>query len=143
MRFFFYGTLIDPTANAMARRVHERMAVIGPATVAGLIHAVPDPHGWYPVLVPGDGTVRGMLCEARPSFNADDLAALDAYEGVKPEVPAASHYVRREVPTSLGPAQAYLFNQPLPAGAVPICNGDFRAWLRETGHSPFAPPASC
>jgi len=143
VRFFFYGTLIDPTANAMARRVHERMAVIGPATVAGLIHAVPDPDGWYPVLVPGHGTVRGVLCETGPAFNADDLAALDAYEGFEPAVPAASHYVRCDVPTSFGPAQAYLFNQPLPAGAVPICNGDFRAWLRETGHSPFAPPASC
>lgn len=143
MRFFFYGTLIDATANAMARRVHEWMRAIGPATISGSLFAVPDPDGWYPLLLPGSGTVHGVVCEAGGSFGPTELAMLDAYESFDPADEPASLYVRREVLTSIGPAQAYLSSQPLPDDAIAIRNGDFRKWLEETGHSPFAPPDAC
>jgi gamma-glutamylcyclotransferase (GGCT)/AIG2-like uncharacterized protein YtfP len=143
MRFFFYGTLIDATANAMARRVHEWMTVLGPATTGGELFAVPDPDGWYPLLLPGGGTVQGVVCEAGDSFGPAELAMLDAYESFDPADEPASLYVRREVLTSMGPAQAYLASQPLPASTLPIRNGDFREWLAQTGYSPFAPPGPC
>lgn len=143
MRFFFYGTLGEESTTPMARHVHSLMEPIGPAIVAGRIHALCDPHGWYPVLVEGGGEVRGQVFETRNHFTDADLAALDAYENYDPASPGTSQYVRCEVETSLGPAQCYRFNEALPADAVPIRSGDFRQWLAETGHSPFSPPPAC
>ena len=30
----------------------------------GALWAIPDPQGWYPALLPGEGIVQGMLHEA-------------------------------------------------------------------------------
>jgi gamma-glutamylcyclotransferase (GGCT)/AIG2-like uncharacterized protein YtfP len=139
MRFFFYGTLAEGSANPMARRVRALMEPLGAATVRGALFALADPAGWYPVLVDGDGEVHGQIFAARDAFTAADLAALDAYEDYHPAAPGRSEYARIEVETSRGPAQCYRFNRPLPADALPIRSGDFLRWLAETGNSPFSP----
>jgi gamma-glutamylcyclotransferase (GGCT)/AIG2-like uncharacterized protein YtfP len=83
MDAFVYGTLLDP---------HQALLVVsdaefGPeATLHGL-HAV---EGRYPTLAPG-GSVAGQL------LSTDEVAALDAYEGVDDGL-----YVRVTVPTTNG-----------------------------------------
>ena len=142
MRFFFYGTLLAGSDNPVARFVHEKLDLIGPAEARGGLHGVPDPEGWYPALVPGEGRAHGRLYAAKPSFSAADLARLDAYEDFDPARPEASLYVRQPVEVlgpdrTLGRADAYVFNQPLPAGSRPLPGGDFRAWLAEQGLEQF------
>jgi gamma-glutamylcyclotransferase (GGCT)/AIG2-like uncharacterized protein YtfP len=143
MRFFFYGTLMAGSDNPMARFVHERMRPLGRAETHGALHAVPDPEGWYPALLPGKGVARGMLYEADARFTAADLARLDAYEDYDTAQPEASLYIREPLRVT-GPdgmtvtAEAYCFARPLPEGSLPIPDGDFRAWLAEAGVTAFA-----
>ncbi len=150
MRFFFYGTLLDGGYNSVAAWLHRRMELIGSASVAGVLEAVPDPEGWYPALLDGEGRVHGRLYETAADFGAEDLARLDAYEDYDPLHSASSLYLRQTLTVTLksagtgtGPgdsacqAQAYRFNRPLPAGARAIPHGDFVRWLAEEGLAPF------
>lgn len=135
---FLYGTLqqgMDP----MAERLHRVLRHGQPATVRGWLYALPDPAGWYPALVPDDagGPVCGTLHAPAAGFTPADLAALDAYEGYRPEDPAGSDYGRRPmVVAGAGgtpcPAQAWCRQAPLPAATVPIAEGRFAAWLART-----------
>lgn len=143
MRFFFYGTLLDGSDNPVARSIHRKLKAQGPAMVRGVLHAIPDPDGWFPALLPGDGEIRGMLYHAKESFTGADIWAMDAYEDCNPAEPSLSLYRREEVNvTTLGGtmvrAQAYLFNLPLPQGSRPVPPGDFRAWLAQEGLTAFA-----
>lgn len=139
MRFFFYGTLLDGSDNPVARDIHALLSPLGPAAVRGALHAVPDADGWFPALVSGESLAQGRIYQARGHFTAADLARMDAYEDYDPARSEASLYVRCEVELAGGgTAQAYLFNQPLPAGSRPISHGDFRRWLAETGSAPFS-----
>ena len=138
MRFFFYGTLQSGSWNPVARRIHARLMPEGPGQVRGQLHAVPDRDGWFPALLDGPGIVQGEVCRAGPDFSPADLAALDAYEDFDPADPARSLYLRRSLPLlSGGLAQVYCFNQPLPPGARPIPDGDFRGWLLATNQPEF------
>ncbi|WP_227353000.1 gamma-glutamylcyclotransferase family protein [Haladaptatus salinisoli] len=83
MRVFVYGTLTDPNRVAS---VVETFEFVGDAVLSGL-HRV---DGRYPTLAPG-GETDGRLLET------DDVAALDAYEGVEYGL-----YVRVAVPTAEG-----------------------------------------
>lgn len=142
MRFFFYGTLLDGSDNAVARDIHALLAPVGPASLRGAMHGVPDAAGWFPALLEGEAEVHGRLYEARPHFTVADLARMDAYEDYAPANEDTSLYVRRARAVT-GPdgqactAQVYLYNQPLPAGSLPIPGGDFRAWLTERGFGQF------
>jgi gamma-glutamylcyclotransferase (GGCT)/AIG2-like uncharacterized protein YtfP len=78
---FVYGTLTDP---AQAERVLDAVAYGGDATLRGL-HRV---DGEYPTLAPG-GEVAGRF------VRTNDVAALDAYEGV-----GRGLYVRVQVPVA-------------------------------------------
>lgn len=143
VRFFFYGTLVAGSGNPVARAIHARLRPLGPATVRGSLHALPELLGWYPALLPGAGVVRGMLYEAGTDFGADDLARIDAYEDHDPQRSRESLYLRREVAAmdvagAVSTAQAYLFNAALPAGAMALPGGDFAAWLAQTGHLGYA-----
>lgn len=136
MRFFFYGTLVAGSGNAVARSLHDRLEPLGRAHVRGVLHALPDPQGWYPALLPGDGRVAGWLHAPQDSFTAADLGALDSYEDCDAARPEASLYLRRNTlvtcaDAAMVHAQAYWFNQPLPEGALPIPAGDFVAFARE------------
>lgn len=138
MRFFFYGTLLDGSDNPVARAVHALLAPVGPATVRGALHAVPDAAGWFPALLAGHDAVHGRIYAARGHFTPADLARMDAYEDYDPARPAASLYLRRAIMVDdRTRAEAYLFNQPLPGGSTPIPHGDFRRWLRESGKPQF------
>lgn len=142
MRFFFYGTLIAGSDNPVAAAAHARLRDLGPATARGALHAVGTADGWYPILLPGPGTVHGRLYEAAPGFDEADLSALDAYEEFAPSDPAGSLYVRRTIiATDAGStpheAQAYSFNRPLPPGVQPIADGDFCAWIVREGLKPY------
>lgn len=124
---FLYGVLRAADAGPL-------LAGLGPgwsATVPGELWALPDPRGWYPALLPGEGTVQGMLHEAGDV----DLAALDAAK--------APEYRRRDVTVTSGsgelPAMAWLYTADLPDGAEPVPDGDFTAWLADTGRTPFTP----
>lgn len=140
--FFFYGTLMAGSDNPVARAVHARLRDAGPATATGALHAVPDSEGWYPALLPGAASVRGHLYEIAPDFTAEDLARADAYENVDPQDEAGSLYRRTEITVDRRDggaveAEAYFFNQPLPAGSRSIEDGDFRAWLAREGVPAF------
>ena len=135
---FFYGVLLADVASA---RIAAMLNGLGPgraATATGVLYAVPDPRGWYPVLLPGDGEVHGMVHEA----GTVDIAGLDRFEGVDPQDPRAGEYRREVVPVSVGEttfeAQAYLYNRDPALGFAHIAHGDFARWLRETGNSPLA-----
>jgi gamma-glutamylcyclotransferase (GGCT)/AIG2-like uncharacterized protein YtfP len=153
MRFFFYGTLMADSGSPVAAAAHRLLHDIGPATARGTLHAIRevgvDGEGWYPVLLAGAGPVHGRLYEAAPGFGEADLAALDAYEEFDPRDPAGSLYLRgtiivTEAGGAFHEAQAYSFNRPLPPGAQPIADGDFRAWLAREGLRPFGggPPSA-
>lgn len=79
MDVFVYGSLTEP---ALVERVVDSYSFLGSATLEGL-HPV---QGHYPTLAPGDRTGGRLL-------RTDDVAALDAYEGVDTGL-----YVRASVP---------------------------------------------
>jgi len=142
MHLFFYGVLIGDLAS---ERIAAMLSGIGPgrpAATSGLLYAVPDPTGWYPVLLPGEGAaipmVRGMVHQS----GTVDLAMLDRFEGIDTDNPRAGAY-RRE-PIRITPevgeplmADAYLYNHEPAAEFEPIAHGDFARWLRETGRKPL------
>ncbi|MBU3992557.1 MAG: gamma-glutamylcyclotransferase [Alphaproteobacteria bacterium] len=139
MRFFFYGTLLPGSCNAVAAAVHRKLTRGIPAFARGHLHAVPDPAGWYPAFRadPAGEQVRGMLCTALPDFTPADLAALDFYENFRPDDHPGSEYLRREITVSTGEGRqlacAYLYRDTLPEGSLPVPGGDFRAFLAQTG----------
>ncbi|MCB2046746.1 MAG: gamma-glutamylcyclotransferase [Novosphingobium sp.] len=142
MRFFFYGTLQHGNTNPVARAVHARLAQLGEATMRGRLYAVREASGWYPVLVPGQGTVHGALYETRPDFTQADLAMLDGWEDFDPRRPGRSLYVRRLLPVDAQPgrdeaAHAYVYNRTLPRSARRIASGNFNCWLTHTGLPAF------
>ncbi|WP_162290990.1 gamma-glutamylcyclotransferase family protein [Erythrobacter colymbi] len=129
MLLFVYGVLREGLGD------WPFLAGIGPgraATATGALFAIPDPHGGYPALVPGEGTVTGAV----HACAGVDLAAVDAFEG--------ADYTRRPIPVRCGGetimAEAYLWAAPLPPQAEPVAHGDFARWLAETGRSPYAGP---
>lgn len=143
MHLFFYGTLLDGSDNAMAREVHRLVSRLGAATVRGNLFAVPDPQGWFPALIAGEGAVHGGLYEATSALSPAQLARLDAYEEYDPLNPAASLYLRAAMQVTDAQdaavmAEVYLYNQPLPPGSCAILSGDFRQWITARGEAPFA-----
>lgn len=138
MRFFFYGTLQTGSRNPVAQQIHARLLPEGPATIAGRLHALPDPDGWYPALSDGTGIVHGQVFRAGPDFTTVDLAMMDRYEDFDPANPLGSLYLRQALPLLDGrTAEVYRFNRPLPDRARRIPGGDFRQWLAETGLPEF------
>ena len=135
MRFFFYGTLIAGSGNAVAGRVHSRLSAGVAAWARGGLYAIPDRQGWYPALVGcGVGEVSGFLYEALAGFGEADLAALDHWEGA--EYHRAEIVVRQADGREIT-AQAYLWDGPLPADAEAIPGGDFGDFLRQRGAKAF------
>lgn len=131
MRFFFYGTLQAGNSNPAIAAIHRRLVGEGPARLAGRLVAVPDRDGWFPTLVTGDGEVCGEVYAAGPDFTVEDLAALDRYEEYDPASPETSWYLRETMTLTDGqPVTVYRMNGAPPTGAVPVPEGDFRAWLK-------------
>jgi gamma-glutamylcyclotransferase (GGCT)/AIG2-like uncharacterized protein YtfP len=110
---FVYGTLTDPER---VREVVDSFVFVGGAVLSGL-HAV---DGRYPTLAPG-GSVGGRL------LRTDEVAALDAYEGVDDGL-----YVRVSVPRAGGDPVAVYVGDPdrLDADATWPGDGPFAERVR-------------
>lgn len=108
-----------------------------PATTQGALYAIPDKGGWYPALVLTQARfstiVHGTLYDAS---GIEDLAAIDAFEG--------ADYARQAIPVDgwdgYGDTQAdaYIWTADLPAGSVPIADGNFAQWLKQTGNRAYS-----
>jgi gamma-glutamylcyclotransferase (GGCT)/AIG2-like uncharacterized protein YtfP len=134
VRLFLYGTLMAGQPHPLARRLRAVLGPGEPVVIGGRMFAVPDPLGWYPVVVPGDGIACGMVHRADGLDDAM-LAALDAYEEV---VATGAGYRRIEVAVpGVGPAQAYVWQGALPEGALALEDGDFAAFLACSGRRAF------
>lgn len=131
--FFFYGTLMAGLGHPLARVWHAGLSPGEAGWARGALWAIPDPEGWYPALLPGEGSVRGMLYRSLAGFDAGMLAAMDRYEG--------DDYLRLALPVMLGDgeamAQAYVWQGALPAGAVALEDGDFAAFLEQSGEPAY------
>ena len=131
MHLFFYGVLREDVAQW---DFLEGLGRAYPASVSGLLFAIPSGKQFYPALLPMNTrdavAVRGAVHEA----GAVDLAAVDEFEG--------PDYDRRELKIE-GPegemiAEAYVWVSELPEGAEPIAHGDFARWLKDTGNEPLS-----
>ena len=133
MYLFFYGVLLQGSADWPFLR---GLGPGRPATTCGALYALPDPLGWYPALIPGEGSGAGVILGRVHEAGGIDLAALDAFEGAA--------YARRLVPVVVKGgslwAEAYVWAMPLPLGAELIAHGDFPRWLTETGRAPYCGP---
>jgi gamma-glutamylcyclotransferase (GGCT)/AIG2-like uncharacterized protein YtfP len=125
---FFYGTLIAGSDNAVARAAHRGLGPGVAAQVRGALYAVPDPLGWYPAMVPGEGVVHGYVYRVVDGF---DVGALDAYEG--------ADYRREAIEVQGITAHAYIWAGALPLGAVLIPSGDFAAFAAAHGLAVYTP----
>lgn len=126
MRLFLYGTLQPAADTAMARWLRPRIVAAEPATVPGRLFAIASAGGWYPALLPGSGDCRGTLVLA--DLGRADLARLDRYEGAEYRRMA----LRARAESGHATCSGYVWRLRLPAGAVPIADGDFLAWLKRT-----------
>ena len=78
MRFFFYGTLLDPDVTALVLRRRLPPSAFVPAELGGFVRRRAEGKG-YPILSPRrGGTVQGMVVGG---LSAADAARLSAYEG--------------------------------------------------------------
>lgn len=121
---FFYGTLMAGFDRRRQAGIDAKLTYLG----RGSIQAALFDLGLYPAAVPApEGRVWGELYEATDAPAV--LAALDEIEGVRPEDPDRSLYVRHQVPVTLpdrhiASAWVYFYNAPL--GQAPrIPSGDY------------------
>ncbi|AKM11867.1 hypothetical protein AB433_14165 [Croceicoccus naphthovorans] len=129
MQLFLYGTLMGEADTAKGRWLHERVSQVQPATVPGVIYAIPSTQGWYPALLRGPGRVRGVVAEC--ALERRDVARLDRYEGHEYRRKA----MRARTADGTTVAQAWIWRGPLPKGAVAIADGDFLGWLANSGNA--------
>ncbi|MCH7629370.1 gamma-glutamylcyclotransferase family protein [Novosphingobium percolationis] len=132
--FFFYGTLTHDHDNAMTRAVLPLLRPVGRAAARGVVLAVRDPQGWYPVLRPGGGEARGWLYAAGPGFGPRALRLLDAYETADRR-PGQREYRRQVIGVRLGRravrAQAYVHAVPAHGGMLRVHRGDFAGFVAQ------------
>lgn len=138
--FFFYGTLIQEYDNATTRAVRSLLSPLGRATAPGIVLAVRDPQGWYPVLRTGCGTVQGWLYATRPGFSAGALRLLDAYEQADRRA-GRREYRRRAIWVRQGQrvvrAEAYVHDRPAHCGMPRVATGDFARFLLQRRRKAF------
>jgi gamma-glutamylcyclotransferase (GGCT)/AIG2-like uncharacterized protein YtfP len=126
---FFYGTLMSAFKRAGRSRIDAKLTPVGRGSIGATLFDL----GIYPAAIPSsDGRVSG---EVHRMVDADDvLAILDEYEGVRPNEPDSSLYVRVETPVTLddgsvAQAWAYFYNAPL-GQARRIESGDYLEHLK-------------
>ena len=143
MRFFFYGTLMADSGNAVAMRLHTLLRPGVPATARGRLFAIKDVRGWYPGLVPEPSgkKVQGFLHESTGRFAEEDLAAIDRYEDFDPRSPGQSEFIRRKIIVEAGSrrllAHAYVLKAPPARNVVPVANGSFTDFLGQSDLRPY------
>ncbi|WP_206238033.1 gamma-glutamylcyclotransferase family protein [Novosphingobium terrae] len=132
-RLFFYGTLMAELGHPLAREWHAALSAGEKGWVEGRLWALPDPQGWYPALVPGEGRVMGTVHCPLAAFDAAMLAAMDRYEGeAYRRLPVTVRVASGEIA-----AQAYVWQEALPEGAVALEDGDFAAFLARSGEQAY------
>ena len=131
---FFYGVLMPELASGRMAELISFLDAGVPAHVAGRLWAVRDPHGHFPVMIPGEGRVVGRLHRASEAFGERELAEMDAFEG--------SGYLRAPIVSIVADdvevtCEAYLWRGAISPDFVPIPHGDFSRYLQETGAAPL------
>lgn len=138
--FFFYGTLTHEHDNAITRAVLPLLRPVGRAVARGVVLAVRDPQGWYPVLRAGQGEAHGWLYAAGPGFGSRALRRLDAYE-LADRRPGRREYRRQAIRVRLGrrvvTAQAYCHAMPAHTGMQRVHHGDFARFVAQRRRKPF------
>ena len=126
---FFYGTLMSAFKRAGRSRIDAKLTPVGRGSIGATLFDL----GIYPAAIPSsDDRVSG---EVHRMVDAGDvLAVLDEYEGVRPNEPDSSLYVRVETPVTLddgsvAQAWAYFYNAPL-GQARRIESGDYLEHLK-------------
>ena len=136
-RFFAYGVLNRDLAKGRAAELIAPLDEGQRASTCGALYALRGGDGgWYPILLPGEGPVHGLLHDA----HGVDWPAMDEFEDARGQ--PDDEYARREIAVTLPDgasttAFAYCYVRPLPADAESIAGGDFGAWLRDTGRAAF------
>jgi gamma-glutamylcyclotransferase (GGCT)/AIG2-like uncharacterized protein YtfP len=95
---FVYGTLLAVAGHPMGARLRDEARLIGPATICGRLYRL----GRFPGLVVAEDPqclVHGELY----ALNAPAVALrwLDTFEGIVPQRPALSPYMRVERPVRI------------------------------------------
>ena len=149
----FYGTLSRGHENPAAQAAAAALDPGRPATVTGALQIIETAQGCYPVLAPGKGRVHGWLHRPRPTFDAQTLALLDAYEECRPRRMQGSDYARRKMVVRLkrgGRVLAWVYcgTRRSLTGRIrdggparPLPHGCFRRYLAETGAQTFGEAA--
>ena len=126
---FFYGTLMSAFKRAGRSRIDAKLTPVGRGSIGAALFDL----GIYPAAIPSsDGRVTG---EVHRMVDADTvLAVLDEFEGVRPNEPDSSLYIRVETPVTLEDgrvtqAWAYFYNAPL-GRARRIESGDYLEHLK-------------
>jgi gamma-glutamylcyclotransferase (GGCT)/AIG2-like uncharacterized protein YtfP len=126
---FFYGTLMSAFRRDGRLRIDAKLTPVGRGSIGATLFDL----GIYPAAIPSsDGRVSGEVHRMVDSETV--LAVLDEFEGVRPNEPDASLYVRVETPVtledgSLAHAWVYFYNAPL-GKARRIESGDYLAHLK-------------
>ncbi len=124
---FVYGTLLPGQPNAY---------LWGDSVVAVASAEIPNAilfdMGYYPMLIEGQGRVRGVLMHVSDAHYEAVVTRLDALESYDPADPDASEYVRaaRQVDTAEGSVQAWVYigQARLVKGRFQVDDGDWLAY---------------
>jgi gamma-glutamylcyclotransferase (GGCT)/AIG2-like uncharacterized protein YtfP len=126
---FFYGTLMSAFKRDARSRIDAQLTPVGRGSIGATLFDL----GMYPAaILSPDGRVSG---EVHRMVDGDTvLAILDEFEGVQPNDPDSSLYVRVETPVTLedgtvAHAWVYFYNAPL-GRAERIESGDYLEHLR-------------
>lgn len=121
MKVFVYGTLIP--GQRLYPGIEDQVENYSKAEIEGYDLFMAK-SGWYPVVVPGEGTVKGYILDVKD----EALATLDGIEGYP------FLYDRVEVTTTDGDtAWVYVGSHARPD--VPIPDGDFVSYVEATSLS--------
>ena len=122
---FVYGTLRRAVGHSMGQVLAKYAEYAGPATFRGRLYRIAD----YPGAVPSEDPADRVFGEVHGLIDPAVLAELDAYEGIGPDFPQPTEYVRHLETVSLADgrqvrAWVYLYNRPVTALEL-IANGNF------------------
>lgn len=128
-QFFFYGTLMS--TECRGDMVGELAELVGPAQIRGDLYACSA----FPMLVAGDGIVKGELWRARtPKHVPSLLRRLDRIEGYDEMRPEGSMYLRevRELITPQTLVSTYVWNRPIDSSYLElVADGDWRRYAAD------------
>lgn len=125
---FVYGTLMHGFEHPMAAKLSSEADYLGKAWCAGRLYRVAHYPGLLHATSPED-VVHGDLFRMRDA--ATLLAVLDDYEGIGPNEPQPTLYLRELLPVTMADdsvtsAWTYVYNRPV-EDAARILSGRFAA----------------